>query len=83
MNFMKQKAVTLFIIAILMLLVFINSAAAAYNRNNATYYADYYTSVSNNNPNYYKFSQNCTNFVSQALGAGGLEQIYPTGSSTY
>ncbi|HLI50182.1 MAG TPA: amidase domain-containing protein [Thermomicrobiaceae bacterium] len=53
------------------------STALAYNRTNAVSYADNYALGSNTGPprNYYLFGDDCTNFVSQVLYAGGLAQI--------
>lgn len=47
--------------------------AYTYNGTAAANYADKYWS--NYNPNYPSFSDDCTNFVSQSLYAGGLPQV--------
>ncbi|MBR6740702.1 MAG: amidase domain-containing protein [Clostridia bacterium] len=49
------------------------SANSNYNRNAARTYA--YTYYNSRNPAYYSWPQDCANFVSQCLEAGGMAQI--------
>lgn len=51
----------------------LGGTAFAYNRDNAAGYADYW-SLSRNG-NYPSYSEDCTNFASQALAAGGYGQV--------
>jgi hypothetical protein len=48
-------------------------ASASYNGSNAADYADYWAMSSN--IAYYGFSDDCTNFVSQAMVAGGMPAV--------
>jgi hypothetical protein len=56
-------------------------AHLTYTAANAVRYAE--TWWSGYNPNYPKYDADCTNFVSQALLAGGFPQMYSGGSSTH
>lgn len=55
-------------------------AAAAYSPSQAAQYAD--TWATSRNPNFKTFTDDCTNFVSQALNAGGFAMVGSGGSTT-
>ena len=58
----------------------VSAPAFAYNGPAAASYAD--TWALSNNPNYLTFGDDCTNFVSQALNAGGLPTITATSTTS-
>lgn len=49
---------------------------ATYNRTKVADYAKQYATKTN--PNYKRYNLNCTNFVSQAIHAGGKAEVKPS-----
>lgn len=62
------------IMALSLLLPSFNTPALAYNRGNAVAYANQWA-LSRNWLSYGSYTDDCTNFVSQALNAGGYKQV--------
>jgi hypothetical protein len=67
------------------LLPSLGSTVFAYSRDNATRYADQW--ALSRNPNFTSFGNDCTNFVSQALAAGGYHEVtgdhHPTNDNNW
>lgn len=70
----------IFILSMLALLIpSFGGTAFAYNRGNAVIYADQW--ALSRNGNYASYGADCTNFASQALDAGGYQQVWGDGNT--
>lgn len=80
MRRLAQTVVALGISLLVSCTAFATSASASYSGSAAANYADTY--AINNNLQYISYSEDCANFVSQAMYAGGFSFVNPYGSPT-
>lgn len=83
-----KKAFLLLLLPILVVVIAIGvihinvAYASTYNNTNAVNYAEEWA-LSYNTPKYQAFSEDCTNFVSQCIRAGGIEYMWYGDRTSY